>query len=55
MISSSAVLPTSKSPIKLSVKNTKEKLPSFLDGIDFLYDEDFEMLATYEEEMSRRA
>lgn len=40
------------SPEKFKIKD-KYVIPSFLDGFDYLNEEDLEVLATFEEEVSR--
>jgi hypothetical protein len=42
------------SPDKLKIKN-QFAIPSFLEGFDYLTEDDLDILATYEEEQSRRA
>ena len=41
------------SPEKFKVKN-QMVIPSFLDGFEYLTEDDLEILATYEEEQARR-
>jgi len=41
------------SPTKLKAKD-KNAIPSFLDGFNYLTEDDMEILATYEEEIGRR-
>ncbi len=38
------------SPDKIKVKNNQFAIPSFLDGFDYLTEDDLDILATYEEE-----
>jgi hypothetical protein len=42
-----------ESPGKIKIKN-QFAIPSFLDGFDYLTEDDLDILATYEEEQSRR-